>query len=178
MQATEIVHVLPLDVTLELQKCATLEAAATVIFKVIAQNTKDALGKPESAELSANLDKWLKGLTVCDEILKKSLKQEAIKHGEVVSDAGSKKLQMGQWEIPVTAKGKGSYDDKKVEALLRANGLAPGIWMDEHKSYTTNEAKLVSLAADRPDIAVALENCKKEVSYALMPLRKVVNNEG
>lgn len=177
MESTEIVHVLPLDVVLELQKASTLEAAATVIFKSIAQNTRDALGKPESAELSANLDKWLKGLTVCDEILKKSLKKHCIEHGETISDAGSKQLQMGQYIIPVTGKGKDSYDDKKVEALLRANGLIPGIWMDEHKSYTTNEAKLVTLQRDRPDIAVALESCKKEVSYALMPLRKVVPSE-
>lgn len=176
---TEIVHVMPLELTLELQKCATLEAAATTIFKAVAVAVKDSLGKPESAALSVWLDKNLKALNTTDEILKKTLKKHCIEQGEVVSDAGSKRLQLGEYIVPVTAKGKDSYDDKRVEAFLRANGLGFIIdcYMDEHKSYTVNDKKLAALVKDYPELAAGLENCKKEVSYALMPLKRVNNEE-
>lgn len=176
MEDTQITTVMPLEVTLELQKCVTIEAATTVLIKSIAQKTKDCLGKVESAALSSWLDRQLKTLVVCDEILKKSLKKEAIEKGELTSDAGSKKLQMGGFIVPVTAKGKDSYDDKKVEALLRANNLPPVYWMDEHKSYTVNEKKLEEIKNANPHLALALESCKKEVTYALMPLKRVNND--
>lgn len=173
---TQITTVMPPEVTLELQKCFTIEAATTVLIKSIAQKTKDCLGKVESAALSAWLDKQLKTLTVCDEILKKSLKKEAIEKGELTSDAGSKKLQMGGFIVPVTAKGKDSYDDKKVEALLRANSLSPDSYMDKSISYSVNPTYLKDLVQDYPWIEISLEACKKEVTYALMPLKRVNND--
>lgn len=164
--------------TTKIIKAESTQITSSIKAEVIglALRAKEVLGKPESTSFLVEVEGYLDAIQATRDILAASLKKHTIESGTTTSDAGSKSLVLGGYEIPLVARGADTFDPKKVEALLRAQNIKPEKYMDMNISFSLNLEKMAPLLQD-PEWKQALDSCKKEISYALMPLKKVAVDE-
>jgi hypothetical protein len=171
---------------------ALTEAKAKVsrVFEVLSE----VLQRPElpSGELAHMRDTfqfWSNGMKEMDGLAKERQRERVLKEGSVVTSKGSMELVEDGWRFQLRPQ-KTGYDDRKVEAMLRAKGLPPEFAM--HKPdvpYETDVARLEALASRGemkfdPEIPgknpypvtitqADLDACKYELTYAVLQPERV-----
>jgi hypothetical protein len=122
------------------------------------------LAPAERAELLSNISKWGRLLDATAKVHKDEVKKMVLEQGEVVTEAGTKRMESGGyvWEVRPQ---KSGYDAKKVEAGLRAQGLNPQEHMQMEVSYSVDQAKLDALVADGKLSMDELKDWEVEKTY-------------
>lgn len=125
---------------------------------------------------------WGSGMKKLDETAKARQERLVREQGQVTSEKGSMELVQDGYRFPLRPK-KTGYDDRKVEAMLRAKGLDPSVAMHRPEApYETDADRLEALAhrtwdingADIPTITQAdLDACKYPLEYAVLQPEKV-----
>lgn len=135
---------------------------------------------------------WGSGMKKLDETAKARQERLVREQGQVTSDKGSMELVQDGYRFPLRPK-KTGYDDRKVEAMLRAKGLDPSVAMHRPEApYETDVDRLEALAksggivvpagvngANEPlarQVSITeadLAACKHELEYAVLQPEKV-----
>lgn len=153
------------------------------------------LTAPQAAETFTGLTEVLEMVGSAEKSLKASMKARIQEQGEKQPQGGFL-LHTDGWTWPLTVHtAKGTLDDKKVEAMLRAKGIAPEEGMDVDIKYKANRQKLEDLALSlrarftaivpgtetEKALSISPEDiqaCEKEASYALQMPRRASTSEG
>ena len=88
------------------------------------------------------------------------------------SGESSLKLTVGGWELSARPR-KTGLDAKKLEALLRAKGIDPTMYMTTKVSYEVDPARVPLLTADGKLTQAELDTCVPPLEYNLMRPKKV-----
>lgn len=100
--------------------------------------------------------------------LKRRIEALVRANGEKVTDKGTMRLAVNGYVYEAKPTRTG-YDAKKLEALLRMNGVSPDQAMDAVVTYKVNEGKLsdVVLAGNTPLTEELLEQAKYDINYSV-----------
>lgn len=129
---------------------------------------------------------WGSGMKKLDETAKARQERLVREQGQVTSEKGSMELVQDGYRFPLRPK-KTGYDDRKVEAMLRAKGLDPSVAMHrdwapwetdatrlEELSKAQNMAEEMHNMSSPTTITQAdLDACKYPLEYAVLQPEKV-----
>lgn len=102
-----------------------------------------------------------------DTSIKKKVADFVRENGETYTEAGSMRAACGGQILTIQPTRTG-YDKKKVEALLRAKGQSPQMYMVQEITYSMGDdtiGKILGAQVATPD---ELNTCKYEVNYKVM----------
>lgn len=162
-----------------------LAEAKTKVSKVFEALTevleRPVLASGDLAHMRDTFKFWSSGMSEMDKLAKERQRERVLAHGTVLPETkGSKVLEEDGWRFTLRPT-KTGYDDRKVEAMLRAKGLDPEVAMHKPEvPYTCDDARLEALLGKTwegdlaPTITQAdLDACKVEVSYAVLQPEKI-----
>ncbi len=93
-------------------------------------------------------------------------------HGESVGDKGTKRAEIGEYEVSAIPTRTG-IDPRKLESALRAMGIPVEAAMVPTTSWAIDQNKLAALHINHPKFTQAiLDNCKYDKSYRLQVKRR------
>lgn len=145
-----------------------LTSALSQVALAIQENTP-----PEAvATIYEGLSNWGGALERVQKMVKERLLTLAVSQGRVATEKGTRRLQVGGWELEARVHRSG-LDPKRVEGLLRAKGLPVEQYMDPTISYKVNENRLEGGVNLGKLTADEVESCRYELNYTLQPLKKV-----
>lgn len=123
----------------------SLATAADVVRKqlsVIADEVSKELTPPKMVEVYNTLADMMALGNNITELVKGQLKRLVAANGEIATEAGTRRLRVGNWNLEVRPHNSG-YDPKKVEALLRAKRVSLDTYMDPEVKYKVSMPKLM-----------------------------------
>lgn len=138
------------------------------------QGWATALSNLAPEQVPAALDMARQMKTLSEEVHNKLRDKllEGIKvNGVRVTEKGSMQDTVGGFKVTAIPTRTG-VDGKKLETLLRAKGLDPGIWMDQTISYKVNEGKLLQAAEKGKLTAADVESCRYDPAYRVQVERE------
>jgi hypothetical protein len=119
-------------------------------------------GPEASALITEELYKVEAIIESLKETARRRLTALVVASGEVHTEAGSKRLVVGEWELEARVRDTG-LDARKVEQMLRSKSKPPEAGMDAVVTYKVNPSKLLVCGLSEEEVNA----CKKEVSYTL-----------
>lgn len=123
----------------------------------------------ELAEVYTTIASYEGVLEAAKENIKRRALPLVLAGGAVVTEKGTRRLDSGAFVLEAQPTRTG-YDPKKLESLLRMNGMEPTVAMDPKVSYVVNEGKLKDLMNDGKDLPTddQVEACRYEPSFKLL----------
>lgn len=127
-------------------------------MEALAKRASEAIQTKDVAKMAEVYDEvsmLAAGFERMHDLIKDTMKRHVETHGEVYTEAGSKRITAGGWTVPVVP-GGGGIDDRKLEAKLRAKAQAAGVlvgellakYMDADAVYRHNATKFERAKAD------------------------------
>lgn len=105
------------------------------------------------------------------ELAKKSVERYVLENGKVVTDAGTRRWSSHGLVLEIQPQGSG-YDNKSLEALLRAKSIDPAHGMDSTVQLKANEGKLADLVKRKKVTQAELDTCRKSGGWKVMGPKK------
>lgn len=135
-------------------------------LKAMAKTLSLELSPPMLADVYDQLTNWSTYMEQLVGNAKGRIKSAVLDQGRVTTEKGSRTLSMGGWDLSIRPHKTGT-DGKKLEALLRAKGLDPGVAMRQTISYAPDAEKISAaiVAGKLTDADVAA--CAYDLNWAV-----------
>lgn len=151
----------------------TLESAEKLIDSSL-QLLAQYIGAAQPEQLPSvygQLKSWEENLGDLSKSVRGTLLAILRNSGEVVTDAGTLRAQIGEYQVEARPQ-KTGLDKSKVQALFLAKGININEWMQKTIVYDIDQIKIDALLEQGEITRAELDTCRPEKTWALQRPKK------